>query len=490
MRTTSLEELRSRRRTAESGPVLPGTPCAESAPLCVCEAPSTPPVASSRSSPVSPKRGAPIYTTQPVCKGEPRSEAGVAEAQERWPPWARGARCTCAQERQWSCDDSCLRTSCAPALAPTPVAGGSFDDIAVPARCAIRSGLAESDAGLRGGPPRPGARAASAVLPAPWQGDAVSPTWGGATPLGGSRDMLEAADAAAVDLAPLPHRSRDDLYLLQRRDRSPRDAAASVPSPHFLLRTLEDLSPRSAPVAAAAMATVPLEFQEVRDRSPRSAVEWHPGRMSMDTAPWATTSGPDGPELGGAQRQRHAHAARLRAFRDEPFSSGRCIAAQWLQVPAVPLLPGTHCHDDAMVPEGTGGSARWLASRRHSPWARSLSVASRNASRSPILLSPEVPRLAVASSLASEGSDWPVSHRDGGAATVGIPALMRARSAAAAGFAFMAEATRPGKFASPAFAVSGEALGSKGVRCASSEVGVAPMEECAALDFTRGLPDS
>jgi hypothetical protein len=138
---------------------------------------------------------------------------------------------------------------------------------------------------------------------------------------------------------------------------------------------------------------------------------------------WLRCPQQGGAVVGGTLRGT-AHADGLRALRHDQrpgamFSSGRSIAAEWLQVPAVPLLPGTQCHDDAMVPEATGWARRHAGSRPAAA-GRSRSVASRNQSRSSFLLSPDVQKLGVASSLASECSEWYLSQREGTASAPGV----------------------------------------------------------------------
>jgi hypothetical protein len=436
-RTTSLEELRFCR---EAAPVSPGTPGTGPAVLRVSEVPPPPPIALPNSVAVSPRFQ--------CARALPHSEGVSAEVSRgmelQWWLTTQKPGCTCKCSKvQWSCDDCCLR-SCGVTSASAPTAGASFDDISVPARPALRTrqigeqmsivtggarcglqGASDMDALFR--PLSSSTRVASSIFPVPWEGDAGSPTWE-IGPHAGLRGIF-GDESALADLTELPPRARDDLYLLALRSSdSPPRRPASPPAPlpsHLSQNACEE----TAVAAFVSRPTLPLDFQlpaavqelpGSQSCSPISAVEWHSGLMSVDTAPlWA----PRGSETCLGKVQRHAHEARLRALRDEPFSSGRSIAAEWLRVPAVPLLPGTQCHDDAMVPEGTGYT-RWLRNCRQPPTTRSLSVASRNASRSSFYLSPEVPRLTVASSLASEGSEWQASQREVSAAVGTTQALM------------------------------------------------------------------
>lgn len=158
------------------------------------------------------------------------------------------------------------------------------------------------------------------------------------------------------------------------------------------------------------------------------------GRRSMDTAATQRAA----TFTDGGEGMAHNHALRqlqCGGGHGPVFCSGRSIAAEWLQVPAVPLAPGAACHDDASVPEAAAWARRSAQARRRARGGRSRSVVSRNVSRTSLLLSPDVQKLGVASSLASEGSEWPVHQREYsvGAGAHGAPVLLAGSSGRAGG---------------------------------------------------------
>lgn len=150
-------------------------------------------------------------------------------------------------------------------------------------------------------------------------------------------------------------------------------------------------------------------------------------RRSVDAGAGAGASALADADDSGSPRSSIAHTRALRSLRrgaahGPVFCSGRSIAAEWLQVPAVPLAPGAACHDDASVPEAAAWVRRGAPGAWRAPGARSRSVVSRNMSRASLLFSPDVQRLGVASSLASEGSEWPVHQRDASGSATGAGA--------------------------------------------------------------------
>ena len=177
-------------------------------------------------------------------------------------------------------------------------------------------------------------------------------------------------------------------------------SARGVPPPSCLGSEADDVDERGALASSASGAQPPL-------RRLRSVCH-------------GSASGVGSSGGGGLRQPQHAGAM---------FNSGRSIAAEWLQVPAVPLLPGTQCHDDAMVPEATGWARRHAGSHR-AIGGRSRSVASRNLSRSSLCVPPDVPKLPVASSRASDCSEWFASQRDGGGVSSARGHAYTARGAA------------------------------------------------------------
>ena len=235
----------------------------------------------------------------------------------------------------------------------------------------------------------------------------------------------------AVAEGALPHRARDDLDLLGRARPALGGAAMWRPGSPTGTAT-ESLGALDRCFAAAGRSRSPpcpgvahaasesgLLSPHVTASERAYGAQPQSARASLEQPPWRSGDGDMGLCLAD---RRHAHDAGLHALRPGPFYSGRSIAAEWLQVPAVPLLPGTQCHDDAMVPGATGWTRRGGSGRRRPNAGRSLSLASRNPSASPFMLPADVLRLGVASSFASECSEWLTSQREGAQSWAGTGA--------------------------------------------------------------------
>ena len=402
-----------------------------------------------------------------------------------------------APDQQWSFDDMCLRNAPgSPAGGSSIAMHCSMDDLHVPLPPASVFSLTDGALGgsLRlqsSAPPAATARdrfaapsahpAAAAARAADGGRAASSPTspWRGAR---GARppvpalehDSLIDFDALARPsglASPEPAlRSLDDLDLLGKpQDLSP---ALWLPEPCSPERPVSragcgyDRSERASPgwgagvgASAAACASLPppLRLSSVavatRAGMPPSCVgsdaddgegdePAHTARISPPSSPSGRRSWQRQRSIGhgggsGGAGGGSAHTDGLRALRSTQhpgamFHSGRSIAAEWLQVPAVPLLPGTQCHDDAMVPEATGWARRHGSGGRAAA-GRSRSVASRNMSHTSLALPGDVQKLGVASSLASETSEWYASQREGGASATGWGARGKGSSGCAWG---------------------------------------------------------
>lgn len=253
-----------------------------------------------------------------------------------------------------------------------------------------------------------------------------------------------------LDLITKPHDAAAALWLPERPSSPERGASGA----HCGDKCAAAAQRADAPPAAGAFASPPppLRLSSVAAATPAGAPASCLGSDADDgdndeRAHTARTSPPRSPS-SSQPWQRHrsvghsgagsAHTDGLRALRSAQhpgamFHSGRSIAAEWLQVPAVPLLPGTQCHDDAMVPEATGWTRRHGGGRCAAAGGRSRSVASRNISHTSLMLPGDVAKLGVASSLASETSDWYASQREGGASASGWGVRAKGSGAAAWG---------------------------------------------------------